>query len=203
MSRRLFMPLAFAALLASSSGSVVFAQDNEGSEMVWPACAAAASTATPVATRADVEVPAWQSIELTNARTGDVFSIADFAGCTVLVETMATWCPSCKKQLANVAEARKELNPETTVFIAVSVETDLKPEDLAKYADDNEFDWIFAVASVDMLKAIEEAFGRNAIVPPSTPHVVIQPDGQHSDLFTGVSSPEEIVDLVSDEPADA
>jgi thiol-disulfide isomerase/thioredoxin len=135
----------------------------------------------------------WQTMALTNARTGESFTLADFAGKTIFVETMATWCPNCRQQLANVKSAAARANPETTVFIAISVETDLPPATLAQYADDNGFDWAFAVATPEMVLALAETFGQTIANPPATPHFLILPDGSHGDLATGFESGDQIL----------
>ncbi|HEX2907728.1 MAG TPA: hypothetical protein VHO69_12745 [Phototrophicaceae bacterium] len=36
--------------------------------------------------------PAWQTLPLVNARTGETFTFADLAGKVIFVEPMATWC---------------------------------------------------------------------------------------------------------------
>ena len=37
-------------------------------------------------------LPAWQTSILSDARTGQSFTLADFTGKTVFVDPMATWC---------------------------------------------------------------------------------------------------------------
>ncbi len=66
--------------------------------------------------------PAWQTIALTDVRTGQTFTLADFAGKTVFVETMATWCSNCRRLLGNVATARSQMAGEDVVFIALPQE---------------------------------------------------------------------------------
>jgi thiol-disulfide isomerase/thioredoxin len=140
-----------------------------------------------------MELLPWQTMALTNARTGEPFTLADFAGKTIFVETMATWCPNCRQQLTNVKSAAASANPETTVFVAISVETDLDPATLAQYADDNGFDWTFAVATPEMVQALAETFGQTIANPPATPHFLVLPDGAHGDLVTGFESGDEIL----------
>ena len=41
------------------------------------------------------ESPVWFTYDLTDVNTGSVFSIEDFSGKVVLVETMAVWCSNC------------------------------------------------------------------------------------------------------------
>ncbi|MGI8475339.1 MAG: TlpA family protein disulfide reductase [Thermomicrobiales bacterium] len=162
-----------------------------------PSCAVSATTSGSPSAGANDARPAWQTMAMTDVRTGRQFAIGDFRGCTVYVETMANWCGACRHQLGNVAEAEKSLDRDRFVFIAISVETDLSPADLASYAKDAGFDWVFSVGSPAMLKALVDEFGRGAIVPPSTPHVIVAPDGSFGDLHTGYSQPDELVRLMT------
>lgn len=139
------------------------------------------------------QLPSWQTMALTNARTGESFTLADFIGKTVFVETMATWCPNCRQQLENVKSAAASTDVEQVVFIAISVETDLAAETLAAYADENGFDWTFAVATPALVQALAETFGQTIANPPATPHFLIQPDGAHGDLVTGFERGDEIL----------
>lgn len=137
--------------------------------------------------------PAWQTIALTDVRTGQTFTLADFAGKTVFVETMATWCSNCRRLLGNVATARSQMAGEDVVFIALSVETNISDAALADYTEQTGFDWTFAVASPEMLQELAAAFGQSITNPPSTPHFVIRPDGSYTDLATGIKSPDAII----------
>ncbi len=141
--------------------------------------------------------PAWHSIALTDARTGAAFTLADFAGQTVLVEPMATWCSNCRAQLGSVARAAQQLEGQPVTFIALSVAENISDADLAAYAERQGFPFIFAVATPEMLAALTENFGRAAITPPSTPHFIIAPDGSVSELFTGAKSAADLVALLT------
>jgi cytochrome oxidase Cu insertion factor (SCO1/SenC/PrrC family) len=144
-----------------------------------------------------VALAAWQTLPLTNARTGETFTLGDYAGQTVFVEPMATWCSNCRQQLTNVQQARVQLSSDDVVFIALSVETTISNEELARYADDLGFDWTFAVMTPELLQALAEQFGRTVSNPPSTPHFVIRADGSASELVTGIQSAEEIAALTA------
>lgn len=195
MVTRIFV---FVALLGLAVAPGTVAQDatppvGEG----LPACVNG-SRANAAEAEDAPELPEWQTLTMTNARTGEEFAVSDFLGCAVYVETMATWCINCLMQMGNVAEALPNLDPDRHVVIAISVETDLPAEDLARYADNSNLDWIFSVASPEVLKAIVDEFGRDAIVPPSTPHVIVNPDGTAGDLLTGLKGPDEIVELMNE-----
>jgi cytochrome oxidase Cu insertion factor (SCO1/SenC/PrrC family) len=140
----------------------------------------------------DMALPAWQTMTLTDALTGESFTFADFAGQPVLVEPMATWCGNCRRQLGNVQEARAQLGDEV-VFVALSVETNISDAELAEYALNEGFDFKFAVLSEDGLRALVDTFGTTAANPPSTPHFIIRADGSWTDLVTGSESAEELI----------
>jgi hypothetical protein len=109
---------------------------------------------------------------------------------------MATWCTNCRAQLTNVSQARAGLDPEQVVFVALSVDTTISNDELAPYAQNNGYDWVFAVMTPEMLGELADSFGRTVTNPPSTPHFIIRPDGSVTDLVTGVESPDEIAAAV-------
>jgi len=140
------------------------------------------------------DAPAWMSVALTDVRTGETFTLADFAGKTVFVEPMATWCTNCRQQLGNVATAKAQLgDSEDVVFVSLSVETNIGNGDLANYTEETGFDWVFAVATPEMLISLADTFGQTITNPPSTPHFIIRPDGSTTDLATGYEGPEELL----------
>jgi major membrane immunogen (membrane-anchored lipoprotein) len=144
------------------------------------------------------EIASWQQIALTNVRSGETFTLADFAGKTVFVEPMATWCTNCRRQLTNVQAARSQLNNEDVVFVALSVETNISDAELAQYTEDTGFDWIFAVATPGLLDELVSIHGRSIINPPSTPHFIIRPDGTTTELVTGIESPDQLITQITD-----
>lgn len=145
------------------------------------------------------DAAAWQKITLTNVRTGETFTLGDFAGKTVFVEPMATWCTNCRQQLGNVRTARESLSNNNVAFVALSVETNVTAETLAQYAEDNDFGWTFAVATPELLAELVNTFGRTITNPPSTPHFIIRPDGTATALVTGIESSEQIISQITTE----
>lgn len=143
-------------------------------------------------------LPAWQTIALTNAATGEQFALGDFQGKTVFVEPMATWCSNCRAQQGHVSQAKTQLGDDV-VFIGLSLETNLPSEQLASYAQGNGFDWTYAVIPVNLLAELSDEFGRSITSAPSTPHFIIRPDGSFSELATGIHSADEIVSEIQAE----
>ena len=156
---------------------------------------------TADAVEAPDAAPAWLATELTDACSSKTFALADFAGKTLYIEAMATWCPSCHGQLTRLKEAVATLPEEQRadfVFVALSTEGDLPRESLAEYAATNEFPFIFAVMPADMLRAMADDFGQEIAVPPAMPYLIIAPDGTVGDLHTGGSSVDELLALFAE-----
>lgn len=141
----------------------------------------------------EAERPAWHTMPLTNARTGETFTFADFEGKTVYVEPMATWCINCMNQQRTVIDVRSQLGDEDYVFLSLQIETNVTNEQLAEYADERDFGWIFAVVTPEMLTELTNTFGRTVTTPPSTPHFIIYPDGTTSALATGYHSADDLI----------
>ena len=137
--------------------------------------------------------PAWLTLPIVNAPTGETFTLADFAGKTVWVEPMATWCTTCRSQLPQVEAARVALNSDQYAFISFSVAENVDNATLAQYADDQGWHWVFAVATEDLTQGLVDTFGRTVVTPPSTPHFIIKPDGSLSEISTGKPSTDEIM----------
>jgi thiol-disulfide isomerase/thioredoxin len=147
---------------------------------------------------ASQERPGWQQIALTDAKTGEPFTLADFAGKTVFVEPFATWCSNCRRQLGNATEANAQLGDEV-VFVALSVEPNIGDDVLARYAENEGFDLIFAAMPPEMLQELAAIFGQTVSNPPATPHFIIRADGTVTDLVTGIEGPDAIVNQIQAE----
>jgi thiol-disulfide isomerase/thioredoxin len=129
--------------------------------------------------------PDWLKLGLVNARIGEAFALADFAGKTVYVEPMATWCINCRRQMQTLIEVKDQLAQDDIVLVGISVEIGLEASVLAEYVNTQGFDWTFAVASPELAEAFVTQFGRTALNPPTTPHFTISPDGAVTQLHTG------------------
>ncbi len=116
------------------------------------------------------------AVELVDVRSGETFTLGALAaeGEPVLLEPMAVWCSSCLSQQRQIVSAH-----ELADFASVSLDVDLSesPADLASYADREGFDWSFAMADADLYRLLQDRFGVAATNPPSTPLIVIDPDG--------------------------
>lgn len=187
--------------MAESPAEQPTMEEQEGAA-TSPGDETVAVAAAPPATAADappapaIERPAWQQIALTDARTGQPFTLADFAGKTVFVEPFATWCTNCRQQLGNVQAARTQLGDDV-VFVTLSVEPNIGDEALRQYQDETGFDWTFAAMPPELLQALAGIFGQTVANPPATPHFIIRPDGSVTALTTGIEAPEALVAAIA------
>ena len=143
-------------------------------ESAEPSATAAASADEP-APSASVEADALLAVTLTDVHSGETFTLGELAADgPILLEPMAVWCTNCRAQQHEVKRAH-----ETGDFLSVSLDVDLSetPDDLAEYADREGFDWRFAMADASLYRLLQERFGVAATNPPSTPLIVIDPDG--------------------------
>ncbi len=163
------------------------------------AIAIATAAPTPKVTTASDSLapagPAWLSTPLTDARTNKPFTLASYAGKTVVVEAMAAWCTTCLAQQRQVIEARKVLG-YSVIYISLNVDPNQNAAGLAQYAADNGFDWTFAMGSTEAIEQLIAQYGRTITNPPSVPLFIINPVGKPSELVTGGHSADDLVKLI-------
>jgi thiol-disulfide isomerase/thioredoxin len=198
--RTIMIAAAVVAFAAPGLGTPAFSQETaeECASALWLEPLAAEAESEETELRTIEEAPTWLTAELTDACTGETFTLAGFAGKTVYVEPMATWCTTCRAQLGRVQEAAAQLTEEQredVVLIALSSEVGLPNEAMAQYAKDTGFPMIFAVMTAEVLRAMVEELGQEIAVPPATPHFIIGPNGTVGDVATGDASPEELLAL--------
>jgi cytochrome oxidase Cu insertion factor (SCO1/SenC/PrrC family) len=133
---------------------------------------------TAVAPAGGSGVPGWAGIALTEVTSGETFTIGGFKGRVVLLEAMATWCPTCRQEGNEVKKLHQALGSSDQV---VSVSIDVDPNEdaalLAKYASGSSFDWRFAVAPRELGRALADAYGEEWLNPPYAPMLIVDRDG--------------------------
>ena len=135
----------------------------------------AAASAQEPSPSASVAADALLATTLTDVRSGETFTLGELAADgPILLEPMAVWCTNCRAQQHEVKRAH-----EAGDFQSVSLDVDLSetPDALAEYAEREGFDWRFAMADASLYRLLQERFGVAATNPPSTPLIVIEPDG--------------------------
>jgi thiol-disulfide isomerase/thioredoxin len=154
---------------------------------------ASASAPVPAASVA----PDWYGVELTDVRTGNVFSINDFAGRVVLIETMAEWCPTCVVQQDEVKRLH-ELLGSSGDLVSVSLDIDVNEDaaSLKEYAAALDLDWHVAVAPLEVARALGNLYSAEYLNPPFSPMLVIDRHGAAIQLPYGVKKAEDLREML-------
>ena len=133
----------------------------------------------------------WKTVPLTDVRSGETFTINDFAGKTVLVESFAVWCPVCTKQQQEIQKLHEEVRE---AVISISLDTDPN-EDAQKVLDavqERGFTWRFAVSPPELTKVLIQEFGSAVVNAPIAPVILVCKDQSARLLGRGTKSVEEL-----------
>ena len=153
----------------------------------------AQSTVVPT----DTLAPDWFNIELTDVQTGKTFSMIDYAGKVVLVETMAIWCPNFLIQATQVGKLHEALgNPEDLISVTLDVDSHEDEAVLKEYASGYRFDWHFAIAPLSVERALGNLYSAEYLNPPLSPMLVIDRDGNVHQLEYGIKDAETLQKIV-------
>lgn len=158
--------------------------------------AAACSSGTTASTAKPTD-DAWRTTALVDTRSGETFTIDELKGKLVVIEPMAIWCSNCRIQQGEAAVALDRLDDPDIVYLSVDVDPNERPGDLAAYADGSGFDWGFVVATKEVARSLSVTFGDQILSPPSTPLILVGPDGRVVDQHFGIRSADDLVELFS------
>jgi thiol-disulfide isomerase/thioredoxin len=133
---------------------------------------------TPQSANAPLPPPAWLSVELTDVSTGRSFTINDFKGKVVVVESMAIWCPNCLRQGQELKALRAIYSPDDLVIITLDIDFNENAAMLSEYAKKNGFDWSFAVAPLALMRDVGNLYGALFMDPTLSPTLVVDRKGE-------------------------
>lgn len=144
-----------------------------------------------------MEDPAWFSASLTNVNTGKMFTINDFKGKVVLVETMAVWCSNCLSQQEQIKAYHEMLGSrDDLVSLTIDIDPNESAEALSDYVNRTGFDWLYAIASADVSHEIAALYGDQFLNPPSTPILVVDRHGAVHPLPFGLKSADDLMKAI-------
>lgn len=152
-------------------------------------------TGTPAAM---MESPKWFGASLTDVRTGKTFSLNDFKGKVVLVETMAVWCTNCRAQQQEIKALHEKLGmQDDLVTLSLDIDTNENAADLKGHVDKYGFDWMYAVAPAQVVREIGDLYTQQFLNPPSTPILIIDRHGMAHPLPFGIKSADDLVKAIN------
>lgn len=134
---------------------------------------------------------AWADIKLKDINTGKKFTISDFEGKPVLIETFAVWCSTCTKQQKEIKKLHAELGDS---FVSISLDVDPNESEklIKKHISKNDFDWHYAVAPPELTQLLIKQFGTIIVNSPAAPVILISEDNEARLLKRGLKSSEQL-----------
>jgi len=114
-----------------------------------------------------------------------------------MIEDLAMWCSNCKKQQIQVKTLLEEMGMnEDLVFIGLDIDPNENAADLKTYTDNNGFNWVYAIAPIEVAREIGNLYGDQFLNPPSTPIMLIDRKGQVHPLPFGIKSAEDLKNFI-------
>ncbi len=161
----------------------------------------ATAEATPVADAeadAGVERAAYLDVELTDAASGETFTLASLAGEVVAIEPMAIWCSNCKAQQNNVKDAYSDIADAGVTYISLGIDPGENEGSLAKYAERNGFEWTFVKSPTEFSRELSDLFGPQILSAPSTPLIVLDANGDVFAQEWGFHDPDSLLGILGE-----
>ena len=145
----------------------------------------------------DQGTPAWFDIEMTDVQSDEAFSMTDFSGKVILIETMAMWCPNCIIQANEVRNLHKALdNPDDFVSISLDVDVNEDAASLKDYSEGYGFEWRFAVAPLEVARALGNLYSAQYLNPPLAPMLLIDRKGEVHELPYGIKKVDDLLAFI-------
>ncbi len=143
------------------------------------------------------ETPAWVNVPITDAKTGKSFTVSDLKDKVVLVEGIATWCPTCWAQGKEIKKLKEELNAGDE-FVVISLAMDRKEDAgvLNEYASTAGFDWFFVTSTTEIYRDIGNRYGATYLDPTLVPLFIVDKQGNIQNFRKGKMPAEELKSLI-------
>ena len=126
-----------------------------------------------------------------------LFRLIDFSGKVVLVEPMAQWCMNCIFQQLNARKMSEQLgNPKDLILISLDIDSNEDGASLKKYTQDLDLEWRFAVASLDVERALGNLYSAEDLNPPLEPMLLIDRQGNAHQLQFELKPADELEKIV-------
>lgn len=160
--------------------------------------AAVVETAPESAEEAAPDRAAFLDIELTDAATGETFTLASLAGEVVAIEPMAIWCSNCKAQQNNVKDAYADIADAGVTYISLGIDPGENSDALARYAERNGFEWTFVKSPTELSSELRDLFGPQILSAPSTPLIVLDANGEVFTQEWGFHNPDSLLGILGE-----
>jgi thiol-disulfide isomerase/thioredoxin len=120
----------------------------------------------------------WVTADLVDINTGKHFTINDYKGKVVLVDGMATWCPTCFKEALQIKDLHKTYG-DNSDLVTVSLGFDSKEDAgvLKDYTQQFGFNWPYAITPQVISYDIGNSYGALFLDPTLVPMLIVDRQG--------------------------
>ena len=143
------------------------------------------------------QISSWQNYELIDLNTNENYKILELGNKPILVESFATWCPTCTKQQKEIKKLHDQLGDD---IISVGLNTDPNEDDniVLNQIKKNNFDWPFSIVPIEMTRELTAKFGNSILSTALAPLILICPDKSEHLLLGGFKSMIKINNLINE-----
>lgn len=115
----------------------------------------------------------------------------------MLVEGLATWCPTCWAQGKELKTLKQQLNAgDRFVMISLAMDTKEDASVLKEYAATGGFDWFFVTSSIEIYRDIGNRYGATYLDPTLVPLFIVDKDGRIQNFRKGKMSAIELESII-------
>lgn len=134
----------------------------------------------------------WMNIDLFDISSGSTFSINEFVGKPILLESFAVWCSTCLEQ-QKILDDLLEQEGDSIIHISINTDPNEDESRVRQHIEKYGFSWYFAISPIELTNALRDSFGLGIVNAPSAPIVLVCEDQSSRFLRNGIKSVEDLL----------
>jgi len=152
---------------------------------------------SPGTVNSPTPIPIWVTQEMTDINSGKPFNINDFKGKVVLVDGIATWCPTCFKESLQM-KALNDFYGEHSDLVTISLGWDMKEDDsvLKSYSKQFNFNWRFAIVPLPIFRDLGNTYGALYLDPTLSPMFAVDRYGNVQKINLGYKTVDDLKQII-------
>ena len=129
----------------------------------------------------------WETTELTDVRTDEVFTVSSFSDRPVLIQSFTITCPICMKQQEEITRLA-ESGGVPFVMIGLDIDPNGDVRLLRQYTEQKGYTGLYARSPLLMTQSLVDQFGITVLHPAEAPLILVCPDGTATLLPSGIKT---------------